>query len=545
MPDGLKYIQLPDSTYASFPDTMSDDDIASVIQKQFPPQGNEDFSGATSGAATSQPSPLAKLGGAISDVWTRPGESINRGLYQMAPKDRAPNPLAGGLNILSGAAQTASAPLSTLSAMVDQIPEEIASTNPMVYAAKLMNSAAGKVLGPVGEYAQNIGTQGVKPVLGAIAPFLGQGGIDEVAQPYGELFGMGVQLAAGNAVGSIPGGIRSTGKSFRGAADRVMGSALKTGENLPRAKELARFANENKLTLSEAGEVRAQNIVQSLQFDINEGIINPLTSNGMFVKRTPILEGLRKIRTAIAEDNLIPDPSALKRVDKRIASLESEIQTKGEYMTPRAAQDFKVKLNSELEQYYAAQKKTGKLTPKENADVRSLVEANKNIRSQLEELHPELRGINWEEGKAIEVRKAIEDHLQKKFKGELSIGGPGWTGAVGGRLSNIMSLSAYDLLGSRSFRSKLATLLDKVGRSLSGQEKKNITRLKNPVQPNPPPAGLLKPWSGSPVPEGGYRSWQVPIPAPPAMGVDEMVIRKAKPKSRYGGTSQYYTSEGQ
>lgn len=506
-------VQAPDGREITFEWGGDQDPTDAEMEEIFASAGgpSEDFSGVNSGATTSQPTAMQNLASQVQDIWAKPGESINRGMYQMFPKDRAPNLMAGPLNIASGAAQTAMAPLGTLSAMVDAIPDELANTNPLVGGVKMANRAATSALGPIGEFAQRHFTEGIKPILGAVVPFMGQGGIEEIAQPFGELGSMGVQAAAGNAVVKTPANVRAVGRGVRGAADRVMGSALQTGENLSRAKELARFANENQLTLNEAGKTRAQNIVQSLQYDINEGIINPLTANGNFVKRTPVLDGLKKIRQAMSEE-VIPDNAAIKRVEKKITALEEEIASKGEYMTPGKAQSIKTELNSELAEYYKKRQKVGGLSKKETTNVRTLAEANDSIRSQLESMHPELKGLNWEQGRGLEVRRAIDEYLTKKFKGELKVGGPGWTAAAGGSPMAMASLSAYDLLGTRSFRSKLANLLDKVGRGLSGESKRPITRLKNPVKPNPPAKGLLPPWGGSPIPEVGYRSPLVPIP---------------------------------
>lgn len=530
-------VEAPDGRQITFEWNGQEDPTDADMEEIFASSGpSEDFSGVTSGKRTSQPPFLSRLGNMAEQQFGPPLNRIRQGQYQMIPNDRMPNFPAGAANIGLGTAELAMAVPGMATSIINSEP----SLDPAIAGTQIalhgIDATAGKVLGGIGEF---FGGHTRNATQALSAPFLGEQGAKEFAEPMGGIGNLASQVAAGEMLGSpiikSPGAI---GRGARAGADRLMGSALQAGGTLGRAKELSRFANERGITLTPEGSLKAQNIVQSLQYDINEGIINPLTANGMFVKRSAVRQSLEKMLDVMKKEEILPDQSAIRAIEKQLESLKASEATHGEYMTPRAAQDFKVKNNQILGKYYDKRNQMfGSV--KQAAKSEGLASATAGLRSELESLHPELRGLNWTEGIGLELSKAIDTYLLEKYQGKSGASSRSVYHAATGHPAGILH-SAYDLLGTRAFRSKLAVALDKLGRTMTGEGVGPLNRLRNPVQPNPPVAGLLPPWFGSPISEG-YRSPQIPFYTPPFAG-EGMTVSKAKPNPRYGideGAPQY------
>jgi hypothetical protein len=269
-------------------------------------------------------------------------------------------------------------------------------------------------------------------------------------------------IGAGLMLPPIAKGLNKVGPIMQKTGTKIMGTALQAGENLPAARGLAQFAVDRGLTMNKGGAVKAASIIENMKKSINEGIIDPATANGELLDPAPIRAALEGTKQKFA-GGLLGDPNAARMIDRLSAGLEKTLteQGTGGKLTTRQAQDFKVQLNAELERFYNRREKLGK-TPLQNKKEAVISEANRALRSQLEELHPELRGLNWEEGQAIEIKKAIDQYLLERFKGDTGV-----KARIGVSKNPFSVASLPGLLGTRSFRSKLAVLLNKTGQKMT------------------------------------------------------------------------------
>src|SRR3972149_1284254 len=168
---------------------------------------------------------------------------------------------------------------------------------------------------------------------------------------------------------------------------------------------------------------------------------------------------------------------------------------------------MKIENNQIVEDLFGKGEEAGQLTAKESAKKIGIVRETDVVRSQLEQLHPELRGANWRGGAVIELQKSVQQNLNEKARGEH---GPRLVFRARG--GGAPSISIYDLLGFRPFRAKLGIVLGRIGRTITGESIKQLG-IRTPYQVRPrqlPRTGGPSSY-GMPPPGGGGG----PVPIPP------------------------------
>lgn len=273
------------------------------------------------------------------------------------------------------------------------------------------------------------------------------------------------------------------GKGLRSTGQKIMGTALRAGENLERAKALSKFAVERGITMTEGGSKALSQAETVLKSELYGKILEPLTDNLVTLDPQTALTSLTELNAKISDGLLTGGKDFGRVVQKSINELTEKISKEpGGKLTPEKAQHYKETANFVLDKFYEKKGREGK-PPLDTARMETIGASNNALRRALEELHPEIKGINWERGAGLEVKQAIDGYLLQKYKGggeksELSA-------AFRLRPSKMTSFSVYDLLGSRAFRSKMAVLLDKTGRRLTGEEPNIVSGVKNPVKKTP------------------------------------------------------------
>lgn len=208
-------------------------------------------------------------------------------------------------------------------------------------------------------------------------------------------------------------------------------SLIKTALDFSKTKGLARIDE-----LSDAFLARGLNVtrrsLKSLDEDMTkvrksvETIIDKKTAEGITINTEKIVSSLDDLINNANRQGLEPrELNVIRRMR------EDFIAQQGAILTPRQLQDLKVGLNKAFKPNLAD--KFGQVRNKARNKLRDAA------KSQLEELHPQLRELNANEGVMIELRKAIENRviaIEKKpiipvrglFAGALA----GGLGAAGG-----------------------------------------------------------------------------------------------------------------
>lgn len=267
------------------------------------------------------------------------------------------------------------------------------------------------------------------------------------------------------------------GAGLRQRAAQRIGGYLGAGESIPKMQRAGEFVAEFDISpgLSQKRNLlsieRADQITRSLNKQLNEKIIDPATKAGRLIPTQNVVAALEKQREVLA-NALPPDRAAVKAIDRLIEDAKANLE-KSEfpgYLTPRQAQDLKVLNNKVLADHYARIERAGQaLSPIANVKKQGMATVTDVLRKGLEELDPQVKGINWTEGAGLEVKRALENFYEARLKKDPSlIRGSGMTGAAAGR-PRIFGLFVFtELFGYRPFLIAWNKLQYRLGSALSG-----------------------------------------------------------------------------
>jgi hypothetical protein len=211
-------------------------------------------------------------------------------------------------------------------------------------------------------------------------------------------------------------------------------SLVKTALDLPKKKGLVRIddlANEfiNKgLNVTRKSLKRLDDNIAKVKGQI-DNIIDSKTKDGVRLRTAEIVDSLDELIDSAAKEGLdIRDFRTINRLR------DDFIELHGQTVSPRKLQDIKVGFNKGFK---------SDLTTR-FGEVRGKVRDKLRIsaKTQLEELHPELKALNADEGVMIELRKAIEERVIKLEKQPIIpvrglVAGTVAGGAVGAGSGNI------------------------------------------------------------------------------------------------------------
>lgn len=439
-----------------------------------------------------------------------------------------PTAIAGGVQV---ARKAASAPFTLMGAgneasagMMNQIP----GIGPaLAGVARLPMQALGGIGDVVGSALENQGAaMGLTPEArtALIQHFLQTN--PEQAQ-YINQAGTGLATDVGTAgamagIGAAIGPVRgAVGGALETGASRLAGKAMGAGENFMRTRQLGKFAQEHSYTLSEKGYLGAKTLAQNLNDEVNAKIIDPATQAGVAIDPNQYIGRLQEFKQVL-ENRAVPDRASIMAIDRMILSASERAARSGGTIPVDEAQKMKVENNQILHDVYDKMASGGNITERGTARKAALVQQTEDLRSQLEQVHPELKNVNWHEGQALELKSAIYDYLNRTARGE---GGTGVVVRAGGK---VPTLSIYDLLKIRPLSSRIAVLLGKVGRGISGNAPDIVTGVQTPFQaplsaapttapasppivpPTTPPAPPVAPAA----PTGPRTPTGVPVPVP-------------------------------
>lgn len=307
------------------------------------------------------------------------------------------------------------------------------------------------------------GEQGDEDVARAMGGFLKDryGSVEAVLDtfendPVGFFSDVSVLFTAGGALASKAGRLSTLGKNiqaFGRAVDPVGGlglatnklftgrtpvnSLIKTALDLPKKKGLERIDDLANAFLKKGLNVKRKSLrlldndMKKVRGKIND-IVDSKTKTGVRIRTAEIVDSLDNLIDNAAKEGL---ETADLRVVKRMRDDFSKMH--GEILTPRQVQDIKVGFNKGFKP--DLESRFGQVRNKVRDKLRVAT------KSQLEELHPELKALNADEGVMIELRKAIEDRIIKLEKepiiprGGLVVGGVvgGFTGSKAGVIPGI------------------------------------------------------------------------------------------------------------
>lgn len=202
--------------------------------------------------------------------------------------------------------------------------------------------------------------------------------------------------AGGEAVAARP-VIQAVRKT--GIADSLVKTVLKFPKKLgvERVDELADAFLNKGLNITRESAKQLDNDISRIQNEINN-LIGKKTKEGFTIKTSKMIDAI---------DNLITNRRAQGLETSDIRTIErfkrDLIEAEGAILTPRQAQDLKVGLNKAFKP---------DITTKFGAVRQKVREAQrKTLRSELEDIAPELKKLNPREGVAIELKKAIDSRI--------------------------------------------------------------------------------------------------------------------------------------
>ena len=398
---------------------------------------------------------------------------------------------AGGLNLANAAAAGAFSPISIANeAMRAQVP---VVGKPMANVADFLFSLPSKAVdygtNKLSDYLRSTGIPERTLNLG-MSPKNAQEASEAQQRMLGNVSTVALLPEVVKRGGST---LRGTGGAMESVASKLAGKAFGAGENFMRTRELGKFAQEHGIALSEKGYNKSSNLATALNDEIQNKIIQPATQAGVLIDGQGYVQALEGFKDKL-NNRAVPDRASLVAVDRMINAAKERLTRTDNpgKLTPDEAQQMKVENNQILSEVYKRLAEGGNITERGVAKKAALMKLTDKLRFQLEDIHPELKNVNWHEGQALQLKNAIYDHLNRMARGE------GSTNVVArGGMGKAMTLSIYDMLHLKPISSHVAVLLGKAGRTMSGNKPNIVTGVENPFQAPPQVGGM--PVSGNPT----------------------------------------------
>ncbi len=444
-----KRIEVPGQGIVEFPDSMSDADIEKAIKGSFQPQKAQ---------------PAVTLGKGLSEEEQFAAENPN--LAGLVGVGKGFKQL--GLNIPGSAGQFAGNifqalrhPIQTgkavgklgLGGIQKLIPGEQG-------LEKEFEQAIGSITEPFTSLEKFSETAIEDPFrIASDIAALGTGA-GAILRGAGAVGKVGALSKAGQAVGQVSrvldpvGALGATARKL--SSKRRTNSLVKTALSLPKKKgiekidDLAEAFLQSDLTVSREALKSLDGKISQLNKAVND-IVDTSTDLGVRIKTGDIVNAI---------DDLVADANrqGLKMPDlKRLKKLRDDFKAQhGAILTPSQVQEIKVGLNKGF--VPDLESRIGQVTKKFDDKIR------RQAKLQLEEIHPELKGLNKDLGVSIELREAIEEALIKAEKRQVPVSGlvagglagsivGAGTGSVGAALGSGVAFAGASILIDRVLKS--------------------------------------------------------------------------------------------
>jgi len=203
-------------------------------------------------------------------------------------------------------------------------------------------------------------------------------------------------------------------------------SAAKLGTRWPRETRLniLNMALDKRIMPTLKGLDKARNRIEELKASINTRLDQPGIAGARIPiddLRTPLKEFVKDYELSIESGKA---KRAAKIVGKEIDNLFETYAEKGrDWLTPKEMQKFKVTSHKLLNKYY----KQMASQPLKISAQKQVVRAAKEA---IEELVPDIKGMNWEQGVLLDLEDALKQSAQRIRQRDLfGIGAPIKTGA--------------------------------------------------------------------------------------------------------------------
>ncbi len=286
--------------------------------------------------------------------------------------------------------------------------------------------------------------------------------------PVGFLSDVSVLLSGGGMLASKVGRLSTVGKNlqtFGHIVDPVGGvgfavnkaitgrtpvnSLVKTALDLPKKKGIVRIDDLANAFLSKGLNVKRKSLkildndMRKVKDSINR-IVDGKTKDGVRIRTADIVDSLDDLIENAGKEGLnLRDLRSINRARSDFAELH------GAVLTPRQVQDIKVGFNKGFKPDLSS--RAGQVQAKINNKLRA------TAKLQLEELHPELKALNANEGVMIELSKAIEDRIIKLEKQPVVP----VRGLIAGAIAGTVGGAGGDLLAGLKFGAA-AIVADKI-----------------------------------------------------------------------------------
>jgi predicted RNA-binding protein YlxR (DUF448 family) len=245
-----------------------------------------------------------------------------------------------------------------------------------------------------------------------------------------------------------------------GAANRMYRSAAKFSTTIPETDriKMAKTALTNEIMPTAGGVEKTRSLIDSLNKKITT-IIDDATAQGKQIPKNAIFKHFNELRKeASTSDQPMKDLADIGKVSKDIDQYNKMI-SRGSY-TPAELQKLKQKIYRRLETQYS----------KQSMDV-ATVAAKKTVartaKELIEELHPEIRGMNAKEGELIDLLDSIEKSASRISNRDIAGIGVPIKGTMGGVMGGTPGAAigvASGILDTPIVKAKLAIVLDKLKR---------------------------------------------------------------------------------
>ena len=282
--------------------------------------------------------------------------------------------------------------------------------------------------------------------------------------------GMGGKISqAGSVVSKVGAGVEPTSILMKAgslpykmvpeaALNKMYRSAAKFSTTIPTKERqvMSQLALDKGLMPSRAGIVKANDLIDNLNTQITAKI-DDAAASGQRINASKLVSGFDDL---IKEYTLSSKPTANKAQISTIKKqIQKELDAAGKTtLTPQEAQKLKQRIYKDLDGWYSKLKNS-------SASVRAQKLVARNAKEALEQIIPEIKELNKQEGALIELKKALEKSASRISNRDiLGIGVPlkGSLGAVVSGPGGAALGVGLGILDTPTVKAKLAIVLNKL-----------------------------------------------------------------------------------
>lgn len=334
---------------------------------------------------------------------------------------------------------------------------------------------AGKFLEQTAELAVPLtkiskATAGMSLLKRALAEGAGSAGVAAV-QSGGDPAHVGIAGTLGAAAPAVSAVAKP---AVAGLSERLYQSALKPTWQMfkDEGQELIRYGLKLGIPVNQNGLARVNERIVDLGHEIEQGIIKH-SAQGRTVDSSKVLSAMDEL------EHFYRNTATPKEALDRLAAIRKEfVQFHGQQIPIGKAQQLKVNTYRELKTAYGEMKA---------AKIEGLKQVTRGLKEEIEQVFPEISGLNAEQSKALGLEQSLERALWRIENHQmLGLGSPAAAaagGAMMGKTGAAMGLMSKYVFDHPALKSKLAIRLAKAGNpNPMGTVNKRMASLKSAWQ---------------------------------------------------------------